>query len=158
MIFFVIKINMTSLWSDVGAQVFKAIQSHQIWLADGNQRLSEVNSISTWADVCHVEMSIIVELWHFQSYNEMPIKNMLLINDTPVQACFADCDCHKRMIKMKPSHHLSCVTFKVKSQGHADHICQPCAQNFDTNEAYQSFERKKNCTPHHKVKRHFHLN
>ena len=65
----------------------------------------------------------------------MPIKNMLLINDTPVQACFADCDCHKRM--------MSCVTFKVKSQGHADHICQPCAQNFDTNEAYQSFERKK---------------
>ena len=110
-------------------------------------------------DVCHVEMSIIVELWHFQSYNEMPIKNMLLINVTPIQACFVvDCDCHKRMIKMKLSHNLSFVTIKVKSQGHADHICQPCTQNYDTNEAYQSFERKKNCTPQlpltlwHKVK------
>ena len=45
--FFVIKINMTLLWREVGAQVLKASQSHQIWLADGSQSLSEVNSIST---------------------------------------------------------------------------------------------------------------
>ena len=39
---------MTLLWREVGAQVLKASQSHQIWLADGSQSLSEVNSISTW--------------------------------------------------------------------------------------------------------------
>ena len=143
-------INMTLLWREVGAQVLKVSQSHQIWLADGNQSLSEVNSISTWNGCLpcrNVNYSWAVTFSKLQ----WDASSKTCCSSMPPlykQACFVDCDCHKRMIKMKPSHHLSCVTIKVKSQGHADYICEPCTQNYDTNEAYQSLERKKNCTPH----------